>query len=76
MRFNFAIMYMHFRYHSRFFVRVGYADLGNHHFFHYIPSSDIPKLLRSFAKPVHKCFLCTGLTEVLANFGRSDNDMV
>ena len=25
---------------------------------------------------VHKCYLCTGFTEVLDNFGRSDDDMV
>ena len=62
------------RYHSRFFVRVGhetaYADIGNHHFFT-IPMSlsELPKLLRSSVKPVHK-------TEDLNNFGRSDDDMV
>ena len=31
--------------------------------------SDLPRLL----KPVHKCYLCTGFTEVLNNFGRSDD---
>ena len=39
-------------------------------------SSNVPKLLRSSVKPVHKCFLCTGFTEVLNNFGRSDDDAV
>ena len=28
-------------------------------------SSDLPKLLRASVKPVHKCYLCTGFTEVL-----------
>ena len=25
---------------------------------------------------IHKCYLCTGFTEVLDNFGRSNDDMV
>ena len=38
--------------------------------------SDLPKLLRTPVKPVHKCYLCTGFKEVLNNFGRSDNDKI
>ena len=62
------------RYHLRFFVRVGHettyaAIIGNHNFFN-IPSSDLPKLLKTSVKPVH-----TGFTEVLNNIGRSDDDM-
>ena len=34
-----------------------------------MPSSDLPKLLRTSVKPVHKCYLCTGFTEVLNNSG-------
>ena len=39
-------------------------------------SSDLSKLLRTSIKPVHKCYLWTGFTEVLNNFGRSDDDMI
>ena len=38
--------------------------------------SDLLKLLMTSVKPVHKRYLCTGFTEVLDNFGRSDDDMV
>ena len=32
-----------------------YADIGNHHFFHYTMSvSDLPKLLRTSVKPLHR----------------------
>ena len=67
------------RYHSRFFEQDGhettYADIGNHHFFT-MSLSDLPKLSRTSVKLVRKCYLCTGFTEVLNNFGRSDNEMV
>ena len=39
-------------------------------------SPDLPKLLRTSLKPVHKYYLCTGFTKVLNNFGRSDDDMI
>ena len=38
--------------------------------------SDLPKLLRTSVKPLHKYYLCTGFTEVLNNFGKSDNDLI
>ena len=43
---------------------------------HVIVMSDLPKLLSTSVKPVHKYYLCTGFIEVLNNFGRSDNDMI
>ena len=69
------------RYNLRCFEWVGhdstFTAIGNHHFFHYtISSSYLRELLRTFVKSVNKCQLCTGLTEVLNNFGRSDDDMV
>ena len=39
-------------------------------------SSDLPKLLRTPIKTVHRPYLCTGLKEVLNNFGRSDDNMI
>jgi hypothetical protein len=30
--------------------------------------SDLPKLLRTSVKPVHKYYLCTGFADVLNNF--------
>ena len=36
---------------------------------------ELPKLLRTSAEPVHKCYLSTGFTEVLNNFGRSDDEI-
>ena len=46
------------RYHSRFFVQVGhettYADIRISSCFHWtMPSSDLPKLVRTSVKPVH-----------------------
>ena len=69
------------RYHSRFFGGVGhettYAAIENHHFFTFtMSSSDLSKLSRTSVKSVHKFYLCTGFTEVLNNFGISDDDMI
>ena len=67
------------RYHSRFFVFVWhetmYATVGNHHFFT-IPchGQTYQNYFRTSVKPVHKCYLCTGFTEVLNN-GRPGDDM-
>ena len=69
------------RYHSKIFVRVGhettYVDIGNHHFFT-IPVTIVraTKIIKESVKPVHECYLCTGFTEALNNFGSSDDDMV
>ena len=73
---------MAIRYHSRFFVQVGQetiyaaspqsAAMGNHHF----SLKPTRIILRTSVKLVHKCYLCTGFTEVLNNFGRSDNGLV
>ena len=38
--------------------------------------SDLPKLLRTSVKPVHKRYPCTGFKEVLNNFGGSDDEMI
>ena len=57
-----------------------YAAIENHQFFTKNMSlSGLPKLLRISVKLVHKCYLgmyCTVFTEVLNNFGRSNDDMV
>ena len=54
-----------------------YAYIGNQKIYAKpCHSQTKPKFLRASAKPVHKCFLYTGFTKVLINFGRSDNDMV
>ena len=70
---------MHVRYLSRFFVQVGhetiYGAIGNHNFFPKLCHHQLPKLLRTSVKPVFIQHLCTGFTEVLNNFGKSDDDM-
>ena len=39
-------------------------------------SPDLSKLLRTSVKPVYKCYLWTGSTELLTNFGKSDDDII
>ena len=39
-------------------------------------SSDLPQFSTHSIKPVHKYYLCTGITEVIENCGRSDDDML
>ena len=67
-----GIFHIGIRYHSRFIFCASWA--WNHvcsyrksQFFHYtMSSSDLPKLLRTSVKPVHKCYLCAGSFPIAA----------